>query len=209
MKTLGKFLFASAGFLALVLMLALTDSGRAIAQTAAPLRVVLEGIAQIAGDVRITNAADSPVETRVNGPIQIASSPRIPVLAKASLLVSDTFQKQVTITLQPGQLNGTASFGVPASRLLKIESFSGFGTGSAAVAARSFHNDGERRSWRSLRGRINSERRLVADHVVRGHQPGLRRSGQHGGGVLSEDSSDFNDDDADVHGALHRSVALL
>ena len=126
MKTLGKFLFASAGFLALVLMLALTDSGRAIAQTAAPLRVVLEGIAQIAGDVRITNAADSPVETRVNGPIQIASSPRIPVLAKASLLVSDTFQKQVTITLQPGQLNGTASFGVPASRLLKIESFSGF-----------------------------------------------------------------------------------
>ncbi len=118
MKGPRHYLFASAGLLVLVLTVAHTASGRAIAQEF--LRVV--------GDVRITNTLDSPIPTRVNGPVLVASSPDDPVVTKATLKIIDTFQKQLTITLVPNQLIGTASFVVTGSKLLAIESVSGFAT---------------------------------------------------------------------------------
>lgn len=135
MKRFKNFLIASVGFLILVLTLTLTDVGRAVAQstgeciricTDAPLRVAVENIARIVGDVRITNDSDSPVPTRVNGPVHIASSPRNAVQTRATLLVTDIFQKEVKITLEPNDLSSTASFTVPASKLLAIEGWAGF-----------------------------------------------------------------------------------
>jgi hypothetical protein len=116
MKRPSDYLLASAGFLVLVLALAHTASGRAIAQE----------FVRIVGDVRITNTLDSPIPTKINEPVPVASSPHDPVLTKATLLVIDTFQKQVTINLPVGQLLGTASFVVPGAKLLRIESVSGF-----------------------------------------------------------------------------------
>ena len=127
MKTSRNILFVSGGLFALVLTLALTTSGRAIAQTTGePLRVVLEGIGRIVGDVRITNAADAPIPTRVEGPMEIVSSPGTAVRTRYGLRPADTFSRQVTIDLAANQFSGTASFAVPATRLLAIEGFSGF-----------------------------------------------------------------------------------
>jgi hypothetical protein len=127
MKTSRNVLLASGALVALVLTLALTVSGRAVAQTTGqPLRVVLEGIGRIVGDVRITNAADSPIPTRVEGAMEVISSPGTAVRTRYGLRLADTFSRQVTINLGPSQFSGTASFKVPASRLLAIEGFSGF-----------------------------------------------------------------------------------
>lgn len=127
MKTTRNIMFASVSVLALVLTLALTAPGRAIAQTTGePLRVVLEGIGRIVGDVRITNAADSPIPTRVEGPIEIVSTSAAPVLTRRVLRPSDTFSKEVTINLTATQFSGIATFHVPATKLLAIEGFSGF-----------------------------------------------------------------------------------
>ena len=125
MKTSRNVLFASGALFGLLLMLALTVSDSAIAQTSEPLRVVLDGIGRIVGDVRITNAADSPVPTRVEGPMEIISSPGTAVQMRSGLRVVDTFSKQVTINLGPSQMSGTASFEVPGAKLLAIEGFSG------------------------------------------------------------------------------------
>ena len=111
MKTSRNILVASGAVFSILLTLALTGSGRAIAQTSEPLRVVLDGIGRIVGDVRITNAADSPIPTRVEGPMEIISSPGTAVQMRYGLRVVDTFSKQVTINLGPSQVSGTASFG--------------------------------------------------------------------------------------------------
>ena len=126
MKTSRNVLFVSGALFGLLLSLALTASDGAIAQTSEPLRVMLEGIGRIVGDVRITNAADSPIPTRVEGPLEITSSPGTPVAMKSGLRVVDTFSKEVTINLGPTQFSGTASFEVPGAKLLAIEGFSGF-----------------------------------------------------------------------------------
>lgn len=127
MKTARNILFVSVSVLALVLTLALTAPGRAIAQTTGePLRVVLEGIGRIVGEVTITNAADSPIPTRVEGPIEIVTSPTTPVLTRGVLRPADTFSKEVTIDLTSTQFSGIESFHVPATKLLAIEGFSGF-----------------------------------------------------------------------------------
>jgi len=127
MKTTRNVLFVSVGTLALILAVALTGSGRAIAQTTVePLRVVLENVARIVGDVRITNAADSPIPTRVEGPVGIVSSPTAALYTKPVLRPVDTFSREVTIDLLPTQFSGAASFVVPFNKLLKIEGFSGF-----------------------------------------------------------------------------------
>jgi len=126
MKTFRNILVASGAGFGLLLTLALTASDRAIAQTSEPLRVVLEGIGRIVGDVRITNAADSPIPTRIEGPMEIISSPGTAVQMRPGLRVVDTFSKQVTINLGPTQVSGTASFEVPGAKLLAIEGFSGF-----------------------------------------------------------------------------------
>ena len=127
MKRIRNIMFASVSVLALVLTLALTAPGRVVAQTTGePLRVVLDGISRIVGDVRITNAADSPIPTRVEGPIEIVSAAAAPVFTKRVLRPSDTFTKEVTINLTATQFSGTATFNVPATKLLAIEGFSGF-----------------------------------------------------------------------------------
>jgi len=126
MKTSRNILFASGALFALLLTLALTVSDRAIAQTSEPLRVVLDGIGRIVGDVKITNAADSPIPMQVQGPMEITNSPGAAVLTRQALRVADTFSREVTINLGPSQSSDIASFHVPAARLLAVEGFSGF-----------------------------------------------------------------------------------
>ena len=126
MKTSRNILVASGALFGLLLALALTASDRAVAQTSEPLRVMLEGIGRIVGDVRITNAADSPIPTRVEGPLEITSSPGTAVAMRSGLRVVDTFSKEVTINLGPSQSSSITSFAVPGVKLLAIEGFSGF-----------------------------------------------------------------------------------
>lgn len=135
MNKFKNYLLASVGFLVLVLTISLTGVGTSIAQTTgecvrictdAPLRVVVENVARIVGDVKITNDSASPVPTKNIGPVQVASSSREPVYIKFSLLVTDVFQKEVEIALVPGDAQGSASFSVPAGKLLVIEGVSGF-----------------------------------------------------------------------------------
>ena len=135
MKRFRNFLLASAGFFALTLAVSMSGVGSAIARQAQecvricddkPLSTVVQNVLRVIGDVKITNDSDSPIPTRVNGPVQIASSPRDSVRTKATPLVTDVFQREVKITLEPNDLIGTASFTVPASKLLVIEGWSGF-----------------------------------------------------------------------------------
>ncbi|MCM3903279.1 MAG: hypothetical protein ND866_16365 [Pyrinomonadaceae bacterium] len=128
-------MLASAGLLVFVLSLMLTTGGRTIAQITSeciricdevPVRVALANVARIVGDVRITNDGDSPIPTRVNGAIQVDSSARNALRTKSGLQVTDIFQREVTITLAPGDSNEKVSFHVPQSRLLVIEGASGF-----------------------------------------------------------------------------------
>ena len=135
MKRFRNFLLASAGLLVFVLSLMLTTGGRTIAQITSeciricdevPVRVALTNVARIVGDVKISNDGDSPIPTRVNGAIQVDSSPRNALRTKSGLQVTDIFQREVTITLAPGDSNEKVSFLVPQSRLLVIEGASGF-----------------------------------------------------------------------------------
>ncbi len=135
MKRFRNLLLASAGLLVFVLSLMLTTGGRTIAQITSeciricdevPVRVALANVARIVGDVRITNDDDSPIPTRVSGAIQVDSSPRNALRTKSGLQVTDIFQREVTITLAPGDSNEKVSFLVPQSRLLVIEGASGF-----------------------------------------------------------------------------------
>jgi hypothetical protein len=126
MKTSRNVLFASGAVFGVLLTLALTVSDSVIAQTSEPLRVVLDGIGRIVGDVRITNASDSPIPTRVEGPLEMTTSPGTALQMRSGLRVADTFSKQMTINLGPSQFSATASFQVPGAKLLAIESFSGF-----------------------------------------------------------------------------------
>ena len=112
MKKFKNYLFASVGFLVLMLTISLTGIGTSIAQTASecvrictdePLRVVVENIARI----------------------QIASSSRAPVYITQALLVTDVFQKEIDISLNEGQADGSAHITVPPGKLLDIKSFSG------------------------------------------------------------------------------------
>ena len=134
MKRFKNYLLASAGFLVLVLTLSLTGVGTSVAQTAdecvrictdEPLRVAVQNLVRIVGNVKITNGSDSPLPTKVESPVQIASSSREPLSTKLALLVSDIFQKEVEITLGPGDKLGSTSFTVPAGKLLVIEDVSG------------------------------------------------------------------------------------
>ncbi len=135
MKRFRNFLLASVGFFVLALAVSLSGVGRAVRGQAEecvricddkPLSTVVQNILRVIGDVKITNDSDSPIPTRVNGPVQIASSPRDSVRTKAVLLVTDVFQREVKVTLEPNDLIGTASFTVPTSKLLVIEGWTGF-----------------------------------------------------------------------------------
>jgi len=135
MKSFRNLLLGAAGILFLTLSIALATGSRAIAQISSecikicdeiPIRVVLTNVARIVGDVKITNDDDSPIPTRVNGAIQVDSSTRNALRTKQVLEVTDTFQREVTITLEPGDPTESVSFHVPQSRLLVIEGVSGY-----------------------------------------------------------------------------------
>jgi len=134
MKRFRNLLLLSAGLVAFALVVSQVGPGRAIARQAqecikicdeVPLSTIVKNLVTVVGNVKISNDSDSPIPTRVNGSIDIASSPRRAVSTKATILVTDVFQKEVKITLPPNDLNGTASFTVPQSRLLAIEGWAG------------------------------------------------------------------------------------
>jgi len=142
MKSFRNLLLASAGILFLALSLAMATGSRTIAQISSecikicdeiPIRVALTNVARIVGDVKITNDGDSPIPTRVNNAIQVESSTRNPLRTKPVLEVTDTFQREVTITLEPGDSTEKVSFQVPQSRLLKIEGASGIAQMGAVI----------------------------------------------------------------------------
>ena len=58
--------------------------------------------------------------------VQVASSSREPVLTTQTLTAVNIFQKPIEITLAEGQAQGSASFTVPAGKLLVMEDVSGF-----------------------------------------------------------------------------------
>jgi hypothetical protein len=134
MKRSRYLLLASVVIIGLVLAVSQSRAGRVIARQAqdcikicdeTPLSTIVKNVISVVGEVKISNDSDSPIPTRVNGSIDIASSPRRAVSTKATILVTDVFQKEVKITLPPNDLNGTASFTVPQSRLLAIEGWAG------------------------------------------------------------------------------------
>ena len=135
MKRFRNLLLALVGLVVLALVVSLSGPGRAIARQAQecvkicdeiPLSTIVRNVITVIGDVKITNDSDSPIPTRVNGPIQIASSNRDAVRTRPSLQVTDVFQREVKITLEPNDVNSTATFKVPQSRLLVIEGWAGF-----------------------------------------------------------------------------------
>ena len=144
MKRVRNFMFASAGLLIIVVAVSVVAGRHSIAQITAdcikicdevPVRVALTNIARIAGDVRITNESDAPIPTRLNGAVRLDTSNENAVRTRSGLQVTDVFQREVEITLDPGQVIETATFNVPQSRLLVIESASGFAQMGAGAQA--------------------------------------------------------------------------
>jgi hypothetical protein len=137
MKRFRNLLLASAGLMVVAITVTLATGGRALAQLTGecikicdevPIRVVLANVARIVGDVKITNDSDSPIPTKLNGSVLVDSSAQNAVRTRSGLQVTDVFQREVKITLEPNQIAEKVSFVVPQSRLLVIESFSGFAT---------------------------------------------------------------------------------
>lgn len=135
MKRLRTLLLALVGLSAVALGASQLIPGRAIAQQAeecikicdeVPLSTVLKDLVTVIGNVKISNDSDSPIPTRLNGPISVASSSRDAISTRSALLVTDVFQREVKITLEPNDFNSTATFSVPQSRLLVIEGWAGF-----------------------------------------------------------------------------------
>ena len=134
MKRARYLLLASVGLIGLVLVVAQSRAGRVIAPQAqdcikicdeVPISTIIKNVISVVGEVKINNDSDSPIPTRVNGSIDIASSSRRAVSTKATLLVTDVFQREVKITLPPNDSSCTATFNVPQSRLLAIEGWAG------------------------------------------------------------------------------------
>jgi hypothetical protein len=131
MKRFRNFLLATVGLVVFALAVSQLISGRAIARQVqecvkicdeVPLSTIVKNLV----NVKISNDSDSPIPTRVNGSIQIASSPRTAVSTRAALLVTDVFQREVKITLEPNDFTSTATFNVPQARLLVIDGWAGF-----------------------------------------------------------------------------------
>lgn len=134
MKRFRNLLLVLVALVGLAVMVSQLVLGKAIARQAqdcikicdeVPLSTIVKNLVTVVGDVKISNDSESPIPTRVNGPIRVASSARDSLSTKAVLLVTDVFQREVKITLLPGDLNGTASFNVSQSRLLVIEGWAG------------------------------------------------------------------------------------
>ena len=128
-------LLASAGLVILAATLALTAPGRAFAQrvgedcvricdTASnPLHVIVQGITRVTGDVTINN--ENAIATTVTGPVQVSTSRGEPLLVVQRMKVDDIFQKQISLTLKPGDKLEKQDFVVPAGTFLEIKYASG------------------------------------------------------------------------------------
>jgi hypothetical protein len=112
MNRVKNFIIAGLGLMVLALSLSLSGAGSAIAQRAedcvricdeSPIRTLAQGVTLITGTVRVESSA------------------REPLYVKPGLVVTDVFQKQLNIFLQPGIPEATASFSVPAGKLLSID----------------------------------------------------------------------------------------
>lgn len=142
MKRFRNLLLASGGLVVFALVVSQLGPGRAIARQAqecikicdeVPLSTIVKNLVTVVGNVKISNDSDSPIPTRVNGAIQIASSARDAVRTRSALLVTDVFQREVKITLEPNDFTSTATFTVPQSRLLVIEGWMGFAQMGQAI----------------------------------------------------------------------------
>ena len=144
MKRSRYLLLASVVLIGLVLVVSQSSAGRVIARQAqdcikicdeVPISTIIKNVISVVGEVKINNDSDSPIPTRVNGSIDIASSPRRAINTRATLLVTDVFQREVKITLEPNDFVSTATFNVPQNRLLVIEGWSGFAQMGHALQA--------------------------------------------------------------------------
>jgi len=135
MKRFRNLLLVLVGLVGLAVMVSQLVLGKAIARQAqdcvkicdeVPLSTIVKNLVSVVGDVKISNDSDSPIPTRLNGPIRIASSSRDAITTRATLLVTDVFQREVKITLEPSDFVSTTTFTVPQSRLLVIEGWAGF-----------------------------------------------------------------------------------
>lgn len=128
-------LLASAGLVILAVTLSFTTPGRAFAQrveegciricdTASnPLHVIVQGITRVTGDVRINN--ENAIATTVSGPVQVSTSRGEPLLVVQRMKVDDIFQKQISLTLKPGDKLEKQDFVVPEGKFLEIKYASG------------------------------------------------------------------------------------
>jgi hypothetical protein len=135
MKRSRYLLLASVVIIGLVLAVSQSRAGRVIARQAqdcikicdeTPLSTIVKNVISVVGEVKISNDSDSPIPTRLNGPIRVASSSRDSISTRSALLVTDVFQREVKITLEPNDFVSTATFTVPQNRLLVIEGWAGF-----------------------------------------------------------------------------------
>src|SRR5687768_10713111 len=135
MKRLKSCLLASAGLVILASALSLTAPGRVFAQrvkddcvricdtASSPLHVIIKGVTRVTGDVTINN--QNAIATTVTGPVTVTASSREPLAVAPQLKPPDVFQKQVSLTLQPGELQKGQIIHVPSPKLLEIKYASG------------------------------------------------------------------------------------
>src|SRR5215207_1131446 len=135
MKRLKSCLLASAGLVILAATLSLTAPGRAFAQrvgedcvricdtAASPLHVIVRGVTRVTGDVTINN--ESAIATTVTGPVQVTTPRGESLSVVPKMKVEDVFQKQVSLTLQPGDMQEVQVIQVPSPKLLEIRYASG------------------------------------------------------------------------------------
>lgn len=135
MKRARYLLLASLVLVGLMLVVSQSRAGRVIARQAqecikicdeVPISTIIKNVISVVGEVKINNDSDSPIPTRVNGSIDIASSSRRAVSTRETLLVTDVFQREVKITLEPNDFGSIATFTVPQNRLLVVDGWAGF-----------------------------------------------------------------------------------
>ena len=128
-------LLASAGLVILAATLSLTAPGRALAQrvgedcvricdtAASPLHVIVRGVTRVTGDVTINN--ENAIATTVTGPVQVTTPRGESLSVIPKMKVEDVFQKQVSLTLAPGEVHKVKVIQLPSPKLLEIRYASG------------------------------------------------------------------------------------
>ena len=143
MKRFKSCLLASAGLVILAATLSLTAPGRAFAQrvgqdcvricdtASSPLHVIVRGVSHVTGDVRISN--EDAIATTVTGPVQVTTPRGVSLSVSPKMKVEGVFQKQVSLTVPPGHMQGVQVIYFPSPKLLEIKQASGTATTSSAI----------------------------------------------------------------------------